>query len=125
MSELTRVQKIRIQTMLRCMVTEFERSLSLQAIGANPQVLQRARNDYQKARSEFDRLVELKGLRPGDRVRITNDGPFKGCEGIFTEVDQGAFLTVDWPEGSPCRDAPVTPLVEDIELVPWFPGMTE
>lgn len=122
---LPRVQKVRIEALLRLVVAECERELRLQSVGAHEGLVRRARQDYLRVRSEFDQLVTLRGLRPGDRIRITRSGPLNGCEGIFKEVAHGAFLMVDWPEGSPCLKSPlVVPSAEEVEFVPWLAGVS-
>lgn len=121
-SELTGTQKQRLEMAATLTINAYDVLLTAQAREESKSDQLKAEADYRMDLSHFEQLRKVRGLMPGDRIRITADGPYTGQEGVIREwLYDGPELTVDWPEGSPCRggsgNGVCVPLAHQVELV--------
>jgi hypothetical protein len=115
---LSTIQRDRLRQAANLAGSAYGALLAAQATDATADALSVARADYSQDLAYYDNLRSMRGLLPGDRIRITVNGPFKGEEGVIREWDGRGLLAVDWPEDSPCRSNGVCyPTAYDVELV--------
>lgn len=118
---LSAVQKDRLVQAARLTAEAYDTLLEAQAVEAHQSEITRAAASYNADVSQFEQLRMHRGLVPGDRIRILEDGSFKGREAVIREWSWAGDgrLQLDWMDGSPCRNETEVcfPRATEVELV--------
>lgn len=119
LTELSPTQIARLMQQAALTTSAYGDLLMARASEAHPRDIVLAEANYNADLALVEQAILMRGLQPGDRIRITADGPHKGQEGIVREHHYNNIMMVDWPEGSSCRsrDGVVYPSAGDVELV--------
>lgn len=117
-SGLTETQRRRLSEATARLTTRYADLVMRQAMEASSADLQEATDAFLREQRRFEEVRGMRGLEPGDQVRLITAGPYEGHEGVVTGRFYSSFLSVSWPDDSPCCEGGlVTPTAGEVELV--------
>lgn len=125
--------KSRLEKTAEEAVQAYKAWLDSRVESLDPVLVRERQQAFDATQARFVNLWRMRGFMPGDHIRVTAEGPYRGQEGVIRgHARFGGSVSVRWPAGSPLaegsgvlRSLDHVTLVRPVEESPSFVRVRE